>query len=228
MNRLLFVIGFTAVLSACNSGNNTETSNSADTANHSAHSGVSGNTATSTTDTASMSGGSMMSIMQRNMDQMKSMKSTGNADKDFAAMMKAHHIGAVEMAQLQLAQGTDAQLKQMAQKIIDEQQKEITQFDAFLSNTNTQTSNSTQSNSTFHQQVTGHMDNMHMEMDHSGSIDKQFAQMMIPHHQGGIDMSRAYLKAGAQDSKLKVMANKIIADQQREINELQAWLTKNK
>jgi uncharacterized protein (DUF305 family) len=52
--------------------------------------------------------------------------------------------------------------------------------------------------------------------------------MVIPHHQGGIDMAKAYLKSDAKDEKLKSMANKIIADQQEKIQELQAWLNKNK
>jgi uncharacterized protein (DUF305 family) len=72
----------------------------------------------------------------------------------------------------------------------------------------------------------GQMNNMKMDMDmdHSGSIDKQFAQMMVPHHQGAIDMARAYLKSGAHEEKLKTLANKLITDQQKEIQELQAWL----
>ncbi|HYH14995.1 MAG TPA: DUF305 domain-containing protein [Flavisolibacter sp.] len=231
MNRLLLVVGFTAALSACNSGDNTEAGNSADTASHSAHAGTSGDTAASAqpNNTATISGQSMMGIMQRNMDQMKSMESTGSPDKDFAAMMKTHHMGAMEMAQLEVAQGTDAQLKQMAQKMLEAQQKEMTQLDAFLSSTNNKdTVTAQRGSSAFHQQVMSHMNNMKMDMNHSGSVDDQFAQMMIPHHQGGIDMAKAYLKSGAQDQKLKTIANKIASDQQKEINELQAWINKNK
>ncbi len=69
---------------------------------------------------------------------------------------------------------------------------------------------------------------MEMDMDHSGSMDKQFAQMMVPHHQSAIDMSKAYIKSGAHEEKLKTMANNIISSQQKEIGELKAWLDKNK
>ena len=69
---------------------------------------------------------------------------------------------------------------------------------------------------------------MKMDINHTGSVDKQFAQMMIPHHQSAIDMSKAYIKAGAHEEKLKTMANNIISAQQREIKELQAWLDQNK
>lgn len=229
MSKALFIIGFAAVLGACDSGNNTTANTSADSSSHSAQAGMAGDTAAMThgTGTAAMAGGqSMMSIMQRNMDQMKSMQSTGNPDQDFAALMKVHHMGAVEMAQLEMAQGTDSQLKQMAQRMIDEQQREITELDAFLSGN---ASNGAQGrNDAFHKETMNQMNNMKMDMNHSGSVDKQFAQMMIPHHQGAIDMAKAYLKSGAQDGKLKTLANKLIKDQQQEINDLQAWLAKNK
>ena len=229
MKRLL-IIGFisSAVLFACNSGDNTGTSTNSDTANHN----TGGNHSTTDTQTTTENSGantgtgstaSMMDIMNRNMQEMKSMQSTGNPDNDFAAMMKIHHMGALEMAQVEAAQGTDPQLKQMAQKMIDAQQKEIAELNTFLSGHSAHGGGDA-----FHKEVLNQMNNMKMDMNHSGSVDQQFAQMMIPHHQGAIDMSRAYIKSGAHEEKLKTMANKIIADQQKEIKELQAWLEKNK
>jgi uncharacterized protein (DUF305 family) len=227
MKKALFIAGITAVLTACNSEEQQSgTSTNTDTASHSgvhgAHTASSGTT-NSTGDTIAIAGQSMMSLMQRNMDQMKAMPSTGNPDNDFAAMMKTHHMGALEMAQLEVAKGQNPQLKQMAQKMIDEQQQEIAQLNSFLSGHQAHGGGDA-----FYKDVMRQMNNMKMDMDHSGSMDKQFAQMMIPHHQGAIDMARSYLKSGAHEEQLKTMANKIIQDQQQEINDLQAWLTKNK
>ena len=39
---------------------------------------------------------------------MESMKMTGDTDRDFATMMKAHHQGAIDMAQMELQNGNDA------------------------------------------------------------------------------------------------------------------------
>jgi len=50
---------------------------------------------------------------------------SGNADHDFAAMMIAHHQGAIEMARVQLKYGNNEQLKRLAQSIIVEQGQEI-------------------------------------------------------------------------------------------------------
>jgi uncharacterized protein (DUF305 family) len=67
-----------------------------------------------------------------------------------------------------------------------------------------------------------------MESNHTGPVDRQFVRMMIPHHQSAIDMARAYIRSGAHEEKLKTMANNIISSQQKEINDLQSWLTNNK
>jgi uncharacterized protein (DUF305 family) len=72
-----------------------------------------------------------------------------------------------------------------------------------------------------HQQM---MSNMSMKM--TGNADRDFAMMMIPHHQGAIDMAKAELQHG-DDPELKKMAQKIIDDQQKEIAELKAWLAKH-
>ena len=50
---------------------------------------------------------------------------SGDVDVDFLRGMIAHHQGAVEMAQIQLAYGRDAQVKRLAQDIIRAQNIEI-------------------------------------------------------------------------------------------------------
>ena len=46
-------------------------------------------------------------------------------DRAFIEMMVAHHEGAVEMAEAQLAKGENAELNSIAEKIVDAQKKEI-------------------------------------------------------------------------------------------------------
>ena len=74
----------------------------------------------------------MKSMMKGNNDQMSSMKMTGNADVDFAMMMRVHHQGAIDMAQAQLRDGKDAQMRKLATNIIAAQKKEIALLDKFL------------------------------------------------------------------------------------------------
>lgn len=57
----------------------------------------------------------------------------------------------------------------------------------------------------------------------TGDPDRDFVTMMIPHHQGAIDMAKVELQYG-KDADLKKMAEKIIQDQEREIGEMKNWL----
>ncbi len=66
-----------------------------------------------------------------------------------------------------------------------------------------------------------------MNMKPTGDADKDFVMMMIPHHQGAIDMAEVELKYG-KDPELRKMAEKIIADQKKEIDEMKKWQASNK
>jgi len=55
-----------------------------------------------------------------------------------------------------------------------------------------------------------------MAVKPSGNVDADFAAMMIPHHQGAIDMAVAELRHGT-NPQLRRIAQEIIVDQQQEI-----------
>ena len=69
---------------------------------------------------------------------------------------------------------------------------------------------------------------MHKDMaiNYTGKTDVDFVRGMIPHHQGAIDMAKVELAHG-KDPVIRKMAEKIIADQEREIAEMKDWLAKN-
>jgi uncharacterized protein (DUF305 family) len=62
------------------------------------------------------------------------------------------------------------------------------------------------------------MDKMMANMDvrPTGDADTDFAAMMIPHHQGAIDMARAELRYG-KNEQLRRIAQEIVVEQQQEI-----------
>ena len=55
-----------------------------------------------------------------------------------------------------------------------------------------------------------------MAVKPTGDIDRDFAAMMIPHHQGAIDMAQAELRYG-KNEQLRRIAQEIIVDQLQEI-----------
>jgi hypothetical protein len=55
-----------------------------------------------------------------------------------------------------------------------------------------------------------------MAIKPTGDIDRDFVEMMVPHHQGAIDMAQALLRYGHNET-LKRLAQEIIVTQQQEI-----------
>lgn len=55
-----------------------------------------------------------------------------------------------------------------------------------------------------------------MKIKPSGDVDHDFSAMMIPHHQGAIDMAQAELRYG-HNEQLRRIAQEIILEQQQEI-----------
>jgi uncharacterized protein (DUF305 family) len=79
-------------------------------------------------------------------------------------------------------------------------------------------------------QFTQDMDASMKEMDHDmsaapmdGNADHDFAAMMIPHHQGAVDMAKAELSHG-RDPTMRRLAEEIIADQKSEIDLMNLWI----
>lgn len=65
-----------------------------------------------------------------------------------------------------------------------------------------------------------------MNMKPSGNADRDFVVMMLPHHQGAVDMAKIELRYG-KDPMLRKMAEDIVKSQEREIAEMKAWLAKH-
>ena len=56
-----------------------------------------------------------------------------------------------------------------------------------------------------------------------GNVDHDFAAMMVPHHEGAIEMAKAELLYG-KDPQMRRIAQEILVDQQSEIDLMQLWL----
>jgi uncharacterized protein (DUF305 family) len=222
MKHIFFAMLISAGLFSCNDASDSQENQTGDTTMTDA-TGGSDHSTTQTPQGIDTTNMTFKSAMQMNMDQMKGMQSTGNADNDFAALMKAHHTGGLLMAQLELGRGTDEQMKQMARKMIEDQQKDIAELDRFASGHAPHGGGS----ESFYNTVMNHMKNMQLDVDQSVSADKQFVQAMIKHHQGGIDMATAYLRSDGHAEQLKTLANNMIGKHQKEVQEMQAWLQKN-
>src|SRR5687768_15330890 len=69
------------------------------------------------------------------------------------------------------------------------------------------------------------MDKMNQAMmstEMTGDAAHDFVLMMIRHHQSAIDMAQVLLKEANADPEIEAMAEKIITDQQKEIDQFHA------
>jgi uncharacterized protein (DUF305 family) len=171
--------------------------------------------------TAQMSGMNM----EKSMSALQT--ATGKTfDIYWMSQMIAHHGGAVTMAQTELKDGKNAEVKKAAQSIITNQNREIAQMTAWLKSWYGAKPDAKQialMNADLEpmmKQSRGGMGGMSM-----GSADKNFLEAMIPHHQSAVDMSQLALKKALRP-ELKVFAQGVIKNQSAEIKQYKTWLEK--
>ena len=138
-------------------------------------------------------------------------------DRDFVALMAPHHQGAIEMAKAELSYGQNTTLRRLAQEIIVTQQEEIAQMRLALVSATASPSTGLEAAAFLaksHVAMTKMM--VGMRITPFNDVDRDFVGMMIPHHQGAIDLAEAELRYG-HNLALLGLAQDIIATQEQQI-----------
>lgn len=65
-----------------------------------------------------------------------------------------------------------------------------------------------------------------MAAETTGDVDIDFMRMMIPHHQGAIDMAKIVIENG-KDPEVRKLAEDIVKAQEAEIAFIKTWLARN-
>ncbi len=143
-------------------------------------------------------------------------------DLQFIDTMVMHHQGAIDMARMAVTKAQHAELREMAQKVITDQEREIAELRRHREQWFTGRPQA------MNMEMPGMMDSMRgMDMNRlnaatGNSFDLMFIDMMIPHHQGAITMAREALQR-AEHQELKQLAQQIIREQEREIAQMNGW-----
>lgn len=152
--------------------------------------------------------------------------SFNDADVMFAQMMIPHHEQAIEMSDIALDPtiGAGETVRNLATQIKGAQDPEIQQMKDFLTSWNKSVS---MDSSMDHSDMMGGMLTQE-ELTQLGTLrgaefDKRWIEGMIAHHEGAIEMANDVLASGT-NSDVKQLANKIIAAQNAEIEEMRALL----
>jgi uncharacterized protein (DUF305 family) len=133
------------------------------------------------------------------------------------------------MAQDALQKSQRPEIKQLAQDIINAQQKEIAQ----LKEWRTAWYPSASATPMMYSSEMGHMmpmseemkSNMMMSMDLGAADDQfdlRFINAMLPHHEGAVTMAKEALEKSDRP-EVKELAQEIITSQQQEIAQMQQW-----
>ncbi len=172
------------------------------------------------------------SNMNHNSMNHSAMKSDTNAaaapyDLQFIDTMIHHHEGAVEMSEMVLKKSSNEELKKFAQKIIDDQKKEIVQMKEWREKWFAGAARA------INMEMAGMKDSMKimddqmkkMETATGKEFDALFLEMMIPHHKGAVTMANEALQK-SQRAEIKTLAGAIITAQDAEIKQMNDWKVK--
>lgn len=144
--------------------------------------------------------------------------------KEFLAMMVAHHRAAIDMAQAEIAAGSDPKVKALARRVVVAQKREIAQMTSWYR--------------ALYGEDVPPLDEQGMDMGammgmggmspeaitDAANPDQAFLRMMITHHASALMMADTVLN-GSPDADVRELAETIIADQAKEIAEMQEMRT---
>jgi uncharacterized protein (DUF305 family) len=149
------------------------------------------------------------------------------AETAFLTGMAHHHETAIEMAEIAQKRGESSFVKDLASNIVETQRREIDQMRQI------------------HQRAFGrplepdpgahdglglsaeeagmtHTPAMNDDLRKADPFDRAFLDEMVPHHLGAIRMSEAVLR-DSRDPAVRQLAETIIRDQRREVDEMNAF-----
>ncbi|KAF3888476.1 DUF305 domain-containing protein [Tolypothrix bouteillei VB521301_2] len=152
-----------------------------------------------------------------------------NFDLRFIDGMTPHHQGAVTMAQEALQKSQRPEIKQLAQAIINAQEKEIAQMKAWRTAWYPTASAKPVMYDAQMKMDMPMTDSMRSSMMMNGNLgaaddrfDLRFLNAMLPHHQSALTMAKEALEKSDRP-ETKKLAQDIINSQQQEISHMQQW-----
>ena len=137
-------------------------------------------------------------------------------DRRFLRMMSDHHEGLVQMGRQAAAQAQDAQVKAMAQRLADKQQREQQDILRMLQMHYGEN----------HQPMVIPENRVQMEQlsrYQGAEYDREFLELTIHHHNDGVMMIHL-MRPGFQRQDVRAMANRMEEEQMREVREMKQML----
>lgn len=195
----------------------------------------------------------MMAALHTMAQRSRALPLTDNLDLYFALLLRENHRAAVAMSALELNKGQDPALRAEAENLNHDHQQLILSLDSAIMSLralppsfpehtmqserfsrllDAATSGLHPAAHRFIARLKSGSDSLHARSSPkqadagTGSVDRDFAALLITHHQNSITLARAELELG-RDEHLQQIAYLVLQDQQREIDQVQAWLNQH-
>lgn len=143
-----------------------------------------------------------------------------DVSETWARKMVPHHQGALDMSEIVVREGQDADIRRMAQKTMEMQTQDIAELQRWFD---------TRASGAVGLPPQGPFEPVEARMKEAmaavsgADADHLWARKMIAHHQGALDMARIALE-DTEDAEIRRMAQKTVEMQTRDIRDLEAWL----
>ena len=160
-----------------------------------------------------------------------------DVDRAFVRLMVPHHQSAIEMANVAQRKGRHKQIKTLAINITTTQKAEIDQLNGIGDDIGAKADSSMSGMDHGGGHAMGDTKDLEMlglsqsaagmsmdmaALENAKPFDRAFIDMMVPHHQGAVRMAKAEL-ANGKNPELKMIAQKIVDAQEKEIEEMSSW-----
>ncbi len=149
-------------------------------------------------------------------------------DRAFVSAMLPHHTAAIEMATVEVQRGRRAEVRHLAQEIIDEQEREIAELQQiaradFRFTPSSAVPTGVQQGVLMGQPILMNFQQQIADLKTASDPDTLFLQMMIPHHAMAVVQADTQMMYGS-NQRLKLMSERIISSQSRQIGEMENLL----
>lgn len=136
-------------------------------------------------------------------------------DRMFADAMSMHHEDGIKMARMAVEKAQSAELRSMAQKMIDDQSREITEMQSLRGDGPRTTMEEMQKMPGMMPEAQMQRDMARLEAAQGHEFDLAFTEIMPKHHQSAVTMARDH-RPKMKNAGLKEIASNIIEKQTEE------------
>ncbi|GAB2526199.1 DUF305 domain-containing protein [Spirosoma aerophilum] len=165
----------------------------------------------------------LLQPLQQMITKMKKLQATGDPDFDYAVQAKLHTQGAQDLLKMEIQNGKDSSLKQMAKAMLTTTDSDVATLNSTLTSIKP-----TRPNQAFVQQQSRNLEAMTLKLQQTGSsdkltsdIDKNFSTLLLDQRQDAIDMANTYLQYG-KNTSLRSFAQQIVDKSNMQVQQMKA------